>query len=172
MRSRYPGICIALAALILVSCATPTLYAPMDGEFGYADELTGPAKAKVTFYGNPHTPRDTVETYLLYRAAELTIENGYAVFAVRGAQTEAVTEYRANGDGICESLFYHRGFAYSAFGFPWSVQAADPAAQRFEASAHVVFMNGEPAHPGEDTYIADAIIQWLMPCIHRPGNAR
>lgn len=66
------------AVLVLTGCATATPYQPLSasarGEGGYSETQLEQGKWRVTFAGNTLTSRDTVEAYLLYRAAELTIE--------------------------------------------------------------------------------------------------
>jgi hypothetical protein len=78
-------VCIALA-----SCVTSGLYQPADvrtGRTGYAETQLGEASWRVEFVGDDFTSRETVETYLLYRAAELTLESGYAWFAMAATST-------------------------------------------------------------------------------------
>ena len=93
-----------LAALILIlaggaalaSCATPTPYQPAVGvgqsRTGYWDEQVESNRFRVSFAGNSLTSRDTVERYLLYRAAELTLQKGFDHFILVTRDTETRTE--------------------------------------------------------------------------------
>ena len=74
----------ALAALaVLGACATATPYqAALDGQKGYANQQIESNRWQISFAGNSLTDRKTVETYLLYRAAELTDQEGYDYFQV------------------------------------------------------------------------------------------
>jgi hypothetical protein len=79
MRSRGFSFIASLAlAVALASCATPSLYQPADnreGAAGYTEARLSETAWRVEFVGDDFTSRETVETYLLYRAAELTAEN-------------------------------------------------------------------------------------------------
>lgn len=80
-----------LAALaVLAACATATPYqAASVGDRGYTDQKIETNRFQVQFSGNSLTERKTVETYLLYRAAELTAQNGFDHFRVVTRDTEA-----------------------------------------------------------------------------------
>jgi hypothetical protein len=71
-RSLAQAIVIAIFAAVLVACVGATPYQPAQPRgFGYTEERLDKNKYRVTFRGNSITPRETVEDYLLYRAAEL-----------------------------------------------------------------------------------------------------
>ena len=80
----------------LASCETATPYQPAPpggggvhtGAYGYSDYKVDAARWRVTFAGNSLTSRETVETYLLYRAAELTASNGFDWFEMAQRHTE------------------------------------------------------------------------------------
>ncbi|MCR9194047.1 MAG: hypothetical protein NXH88_04895, partial [Hyphomonas sp.] len=62
-----------LALAFLGACATATPYqAALEGQKGYANQQIESNRWQISFAGNSLTDRQTVETYLLYRAAELT----------------------------------------------------------------------------------------------------
>ena len=85
---RSGGIALA-AALALSACATSTPYQPdvrgQRATGGYSEQRLGENRYDVTFRGNTLTKRDRVEGYLLYRAAELTVQNGFDSFHRRPA---------------------------------------------------------------------------------------
>jgi len=71
---------IAAAALVLAGglagCETATPYQPLkpgSSAGGYSETKLEGDRWRITFAGNSMTSRETVETYLLYRAAELTV---------------------------------------------------------------------------------------------------
>ena len=72
-RSATLAAAIALAAA-LTGCATPTPYQPnIPGQAvsgGYSETKIESNRWRVTFAGNTLTSRETVEGYLLFRAAE------------------------------------------------------------------------------------------------------
>ena len=83
---------LGLAAL-LAGCATQAAYEPRrPGQVtGYTDRELSPGRWRVTFTGNAVTPRETVEDYLLLRAAEVTLANGGTHFIFDSRDTAAQT---------------------------------------------------------------------------------
>ena len=78
------------AGLALTACATSTPYGPATrGGFGYTDQRIDGNRYRVTFRGNSSTSREQVENSLLFRAAELTVQNGFDHFIVVENDTEA-----------------------------------------------------------------------------------
>lgn len=76
----------------MTGCATPTPYRPAAStgadRTGYSDQRVEANRFRVTFTGNSMTSRETVEQYLLYRAAQPTTEQGYDWFTMADRQTE------------------------------------------------------------------------------------
>ena len=61
----------AAAAGLLAACATQTPYqsASTERAYGFQEQWIEDNRVRITFRGNTLTDRETVETYLLYRAA-------------------------------------------------------------------------------------------------------
>ncbi len=78
-----------LCVLGLGACATLTPYQPLEGRYGYSEQKLDSDRYRIVFAGSSATPRQTVENYLLYRAAEMTVFNGYDHFIVSNASTQA-----------------------------------------------------------------------------------
>jgi hypothetical protein len=80
------------AALGLSACATPTPYQPLASKGavrgGFTDVKVSSDRYRITFQGNSDTDRDTVERYLLYRAAERTLADGYDWFMLTNRATD------------------------------------------------------------------------------------
>lgn len=112
---------ILAAALTLASlgaCATATPYqAAQEGQRGYQNQQIESNRWQISFSGNSLTDRQTVETYLLYRAAELTVQQGFDHFRVVQKETEASRTLMPIGFGpdpfysgfACDFAFYGRG---------------------------------------------------------------
>lgn len=83
---------VIAAGLAVASCMTATPYQPAVGSgsarTGYWDEQVDADRFRVSFSGNSLTSRDTVERYLLYRAAELTVQRGFDHFVLVDRDTE------------------------------------------------------------------------------------
>ena len=175
-------IAAAAGALMLSACATATPYQPVGATStrgGYAEERIAANRFKVTFSGNSVTARDTVEMYLLYRAAELTVENGFDCFATENRSTDRDTRYVGSPDpywgGSPWGPYWHPYWRhYSRLGWSrwdpiwgddWDVQEIT----RYEASSEVIMSKG--ACPAGDRYSFDAreVMTNLGPRVVRPG---
>jgi len=146
------------AASVLAACtAMPTPYQPAVGtRWGYEENQIETNRFRVSFGGNSLTDRETVETYLLYRAAELTVEQGYDYFEVVERATDTDTRY-VNTDPFNP---YYGGFSvhYAYFHPRWGWRGwRDPfwddvqmrEIRRFEASAEITLGTGsKPEHAG------------------------
>jgi hypothetical protein len=81
---------LALAILLAVGACTtsPTPYRAAADGGGYRDQQIESDRYRVSFTGNSATPLDRVQDYALYRAAELTVANGYDYFKVASRSTD------------------------------------------------------------------------------------
>ena len=128
------------AACTLAACATATPYQPLhDGE-GFSEQKLESNRFRVTFSGNSITPRKTVENYLLYRAAELTLESGYDYFIIADRGTEAQTRYTQTFTGGLGFGNYWWG-PRSALGVGVDVGNSIPSTE-YEAQADFVMYKG------------------------------
>ena len=115
---------IAASALTLAACATATPYQPASkpGAFdGFSQQMIENDRARVTFGGNSLTNRETVENYLLYRAAEVAVERGFETFTLQERDTEAKTRTHIT-PGLGGGFGYDPYFGYSFFrpNYGWS----------------------------------------------------
>src|SRR5690554_3761321 len=69
-----------LSGLLLAACATPYQASGLTG--GYSEKEIEPGIWRVTFSGNGHANYETVQTYWLYRSAEVAMEKGYDGFEI------------------------------------------------------------------------------------------
>jgi len=79
-----------LAALSLSACATePTHFQPAarGGAVGFSEMRIEPGRYRVTFQGGPGAPAAQVEDYVLLRAAQLALAEGYDWFRVTDRRT-------------------------------------------------------------------------------------
>ena len=75
-----------LLALLIASCAA-TPYQPLRDGRGYSEQKIESNRYRVSFAGNSYTPLQTVQDYVLYRAAELTLASGYDYFMLGNQST-------------------------------------------------------------------------------------
>ncbi len=171
---------LSLAAMgfVLATCATPTPYQPDVGQFGYSDQLIETGRYKVSFSGNSLTKRETVETYLLYRAAELTLQIGNDYFVVAERDTDERTTYRANYgyypyNNFYYSLHFHGGrrHYYPYYGYGYGFGYDDFYSRpitRYTASADIVTFQGDKPRENAAAYDARDVVQNIGPSVVRP----
>src|SRR4051812_48968858 len=101
---RLPPKAAAPLALLaaITGCATATPYQPLttrgDARGGYSEQRLEENRFRVMFTGNSFTSRQTVENYLLYRAAELTTQAGFDGFTMTDRGTDPHTTTRVFHD--------------------------------------------------------------------------
>jgi len=156
-----------IALALLVACASPTPYAPArDGE-GYAEQQLERDRYRVSFAGNSLTPRETVENYLLYRAAEIALERGRDRFQVVDQETDKDTTYYSNvnlyNTAGCGPYPYYDSTC-GGFGFGTSSPIV-----RYSAYANIILIPNDDSRQNDQTYNARDVLDKLGPTIVRPG---
>ena len=161
----------ALLALLVAGCATPTPYSPADGGFGYTSEQLEDNHYRITFTGNFATPRETVEDYLLYRAAEVTLDTGHDYFIVTDKDLERSVTYQALDYGYHDPWYYRRyWWSGGAFGPFWGPPAMTVRPlDRYAAYATIAVFSGKKPADRENAYDARAVKARLEPKIAHPG---
>ncbi len=172
----------ALFAVIgagLTTCATPTPYQPASNNGGYSEQLIENGRYKVTFEGNSLTKRETVENYLLYRAAELTLQSGNDYFIVAERDVDEKTSYRSSPSSYSHgylfySIYYHHGFApyypYYGYGPGFGYDYYSRPITKYTASADIVVYKGEKPKDNPLAYDARDVMAHLGPTIQRPAQ--
>jgi len=162
----------------LAACETPTPYQPLQppslsGQWGgYSEARIENDRWRVSFRGNEETPRATVESYMLYRAAELTLAQGYDWFEAAQRHTDTHTSGYAYDWGPGWGWgwgFHHRRF----FGDPfWMDDVTFDTTQRYDAAVEIVLHHGPK--PANDPHAFDArqVVANLGPEIARPAPGR
>jgi len=75
---------VAVIALSLAACETATVYQPAlrAGAVGYTDYRIEPGRYRITFQGGDGAPAGQVRDYVLLRAAEVALRDGYDWFRI------------------------------------------------------------------------------------------
>lgn len=157
---------VATIAVLLAACATTTPYQPREGKrgHGYSEQMLESNRYRVNYSGNSSTPRETVENYLLYRAAELTLQHGYSYFKIAQQDTDRNTEYRHSFNGGFGGLYggYYWG---PAFGLGATTSTSE---SQYEAQAMVLMFKGTKPADDPGAFDANEVRQNLQPLIVRP----
>ena len=188
-------ISAALATAIaggLVACATETPYQPAPpghsaAGYGYSDTKIDQVHWRVSFAGNSLTSRETVEKYLLYRAAELSLEQGFDWFQTTDRHTDAKTSYYSDPDPFYRSPYwasygwgwrpswrYYGGFGWRSWdpwfgGAFWANNVDIQQVNRYEASSEIVMGKGD-APSGEKVFDAHEVMKNLGPSLLKPKS--
>ena len=187
------AVLAATATLALGACATETAYRPATGSgfarTGYSDRQIEPNRYIVSFAGNTYTSRDTVERYLLFRAAELTLSRGYDNFILADKQTDLRSRtYSTPGPG-------YGGFGYGSIGAfggwgpswryrgrgfgwrSWDPYFGDPfwdrgidiqTVDKFEATAEIILGKGPKPRDNIRAFDARAVVDSIGPSVVVP----
>lgn len=188
MKTRRLAVAAMLAAATALSaCATATPYQPnvpgaaVSG--GYSDYQLDANKFRVTFSGNTLTSRDTVERYLLYRAAELTLAQGYDYFIIQARDTDKTTRTYIDPPMYGPSWRYGYWRPYwSYWGPSWGWRTWDPywgdpfwadrvdvrTVEKYQAMADIVMGKGAPPANEPAAFNAREVVANLGPSIQRP----
>ncbi|MDE2488514.1 MAG: hypothetical protein KGO51_14065 [Alphaproteobacteria bacterium] len=182
-----------LAALVLAgglaACETATPYQPnIPGQAasgGYSEVRVEPDRWRVTFTGNSLTSRETVEAYLLFRSAELTVQQGYDWFNIVDRHTERDAHTYVQPD-----MMYHPWYGYGYwrpywryYGYGYGWRTWDPwwggpfwadsvdiqTVQKFQATAEIQMHHGQKPADDPAAFDAHAVIQNLQPHIQYPA---
>ena len=156
-----------LAAALLTGCMTPTPYTPRtEGQgTGYTDRALTSTRYRVTFTGNSVTPRDTVENYLLLRAAEVTRAAGYSAFMFDTRNTRANHTYDAVPYGPPGPYWgFARGWGgWGGWGFAYDPAVDVVVRTNYEAYAEIVLLTPEQAAKEPRAINAADVIAHLGP---------
>lgn len=162
--------------LLIAACATATPYGPADRSgYGFSEQRIEQGRFRITFRGNSSTPRETVENSLLYRAAELTVDQGFDYFVVEENDTEARTTLSTSGG----PAFYGRygfgqrfyrpyyAFPYYAYGWGWGAPYDSYTREitRYSAVAYVTMHRGDKPEENPRAFNARDVIDNLGPVV-------
>lgn len=171
---RLAGLAVA-AALGLAACGTygPTPYQPAAGsQQGYADTMIESNRFRVSFKGNSLTNRETVENYLLYRAAELTLQQGYDHFTIANRDTDQNRKLRSSGPSYYGSrldyLYFHPRHGWIGSYSPMWGPSTYKEVTQYEASAEIVLGRG-PKGSDPNSFDAREVSKNLAGQVTRPA---
>ncbi|MBW4329441.1 hypothetical protein KY084_00930 [Stakelama sp. CBK3Z-3] len=187
LRSALTGTALA-AAVLTAGCATPTPYRPATGvggynDNGYSDMRIEQNRYRVMFSGNSLTSRETVERYLLYRAAELTLQQGYDYFVMADRDTEKQSRTYVDqpfGGGFGPYSGWSPYWRYYSPGWGWrgwSPYWGDPfwgnevdvrTVDRYQAMTEIVLGKGPKPKDNVRAFDARSVIDNLGPTIEMP----
>jgi hypothetical protein len=188
---------LATTTLMVAGCATETRYRPATGQGfnrqGYSERMIEPGRFLVSFAGNSVTSRDTVERYLFYRAAELTLQQGFDYFVMADRDTNLQSRtfstpgiggpwgYGGFGGYWGPSWrYWGRGFGWRSwdpwfgggfgggFGGPWGNDFDVRTIDRYEATAEIVMRKGPIPRDNIRAFDARKVVESIGPTVQLP----
>jgi len=185
---------LATTTLMVAGCATETRYRPATGQGfnrqGYSERMIEPGRFLVSFAGNSVTSRDTVERYLFYRAAELTLQQGFDYFVMADRDTNLQSRtfstpgiggpwgYGGFGGYWGPSWrYYGRGFGWRSWdpwfgggfgGGPWGNDFDIRTIDRYEATAEIVMRKGPIPRDNIRAFDARKVVESIGPTVQLP----
>jgi hypothetical protein len=160
---------VVLLGLLLAACAgKPTPYQQTQGGYGYSEQRIEENRYRVSFAGNSATSRQTVEDYLLYRAAELTVQNGHDWFGV--ADRDTVQEYAGYGGSPAMGMGVGGGSGGVGVGLSFPMFGGGGGAPSYTAHMDILVHDGEKPQDNANAYDAFSVISRLQPKILTGGS--
>jgi hypothetical protein len=157
----------AAFGLLLAGCATQTPYqassTPNSSGYGFSEQAIESNRVRITFSGNTLTERETVETYLLYRAAEVTLQRGFDYFTVVNRDTESRSRLQADGPAYggypgffpYDYRYFSPRFGWSPWYDPfWDQPTTYREVTRYEATAEITMARGRKPANAANAYDA------------------
>ena len=164
---------LALTAGLLAACMGPTPYQPRtEGQqTGYTARALTQTRYRITLTGNSATPRETVESYLLLRAAEVTRAAGYSSFLFDTRNTKANHSYQTVPYGPPDpwgpgfgAWGRRGGFGYwGGWGFPYEPNYDVVVHTNYDAYAEIVLLTPDQAAHEPRAINAAEVIKHLGP---------
>ena len=180
---------LSVTAFGLGGCETATPYQPIAAQHGedrggYSEQQIEANRFRVEFSGNSLTSRQTVDRYLLFRAAQLTLNNGFDWFQSIDRHTDKQTSFYGDGDPYYGGFgpewgLYRRGFGwgygfggfgpYGGFGYgPWGGPFDVDQVTRYQASVEIVMGHGPKPVNNPRAYDAREVVAHLQGSIQYP----
>jgi hypothetical protein len=164
---------LAAVAGLLAACATATPYQPAaTDQYGFREQQIEGNRLRITFSGNTLTERETVENYLLYRAAEATLERGHDYFIVANRDTEEHSRLQGSGPPRFAYDYWYfsprRGWSpwYDPF---WGDTLSYREVTRYEAVAEIAMFDGQKPAGDPNAFDAREVQANLQGQVVRPA---
>jgi hypothetical protein len=160
---------------VVAACQTPTpsrqALSPYDD--GYTTQQIESNRFRISFKGNSLTTRQTVDTYMLYRAAEVTLQGGGDYFVVVNKDVDKNTAYENYGDDLAwgwgGGWGWRHGFGgagYAGGGFDYTRPISS-----YDAIADIMTFRGPKPMGNPNAYDARDVLNAIGPTVVRimPG---
>ncbi|GAB3671783.1 CC0125/CC1285 family lipoprotein [Salinisphaera aquimarina] len=154
-------ITLLLGCTLLAACASGPAYRPAvrADDFGYRDTMLTSDRFRVSFSGDYAMARESVETFALFRAADVALAHGATHFRINSRETSPVT---SNGGGPSTSIGY--GYGYPFFGTGIGYSSGGYSRTRYETVLEIQIGPDIP-DSGPEIYDANELKRNLSPSV-------
>ena len=152
---------VALAAFTLAACETGTAYQPAlrPGAMGYNDYAIEPGRYRISFQGGDGAPAGQVRDYVLLRAAQVTLRDGYDWFRI--SDREGYVAPPRNRGSVSIGI---GGFNFGrGGGFGGGVSTAVPIGGGPQIGRSIEILTGKGPIPTDGAYDARGVERNLGP---------
>ena len=192
---------LTASTLLVAGCQTETTFHPATSRGfyseGYSERALQPGRWLVSFSGNSVTARDTVERYLFFRAAQLTLQQGFDNFVLANRDTKLRQRTYATPGGFGGGYGggFGGGFGYGGFGGYWGpswryhgafgYRSWEPfgygawgggldinTIDKFEATADIIMRHGPIPQGDVRAFDARKVVETVGPSVVLPGQER
>jgi len=165
---RISKLAAAAGLAVLAACSYPTPYQPAASPkgTGYTTQRLESNRFRVSFKGNAITSRQTVDTYMLYRCAEVTAQAGYDYFIIVNKDVDKNTMYETYGDDLAWGWGGGWGWRHGWGGFGMGYEQARPISS-YDAIADIVALRGRKPVDNPYAYDAQDVLNAIGPTIVR-----
>jgi hypothetical protein len=171
MKKAAYRLVFAVAGLTWVSACAPEIpyFGPKDADHptGYTDEKLDQNRFRVTYSGSSATNRETVENFLLLRAAQVTRQAGSNFFMFDMRDTKTHTTYFSEIPGWAGPPYYGwywHNWAYAGF----DNEVESRPITRYQAYAEIIVLTDAQAAKEPRAIDAQSIILHLGPTAMPP----
>jgi hypothetical protein len=159
----------AILAFAILLCSCATAYQPRSFTGGFSDIQIDQNTVRVSFRGNAMTGRDTVETYMLYRCAEITLEKGFDYFVLVDGGTDVQHDtHVSQGSYQSSTTVNSMGSGYATANTTGTYTPGTVTTyRRFGSTSVIKMFNGEKPANAPNAYTAQEVKSYLDPRIKR-----
>ncbi|MES0873816.1 CC0125/CC1285 family lipoprotein [Sinimarinibacterium thermocellulolyticum] len=153
--SRLPLVFLLCAALGAACAGRATPYQPVTNGYGYSEQRLEQDRYRVSFFGNARTDAETVTNYVLYRAAEITLDQGYDYFVVIDRSTQG-QQPAGGGPSVGVGLGAFRFGGSGGFGISigTTTSVGGGGGDAYRGTADILLRKGDK--PADDVQAFDA----------------
>ncbi len=170
LRFRFAMLAMPVVAVLLAACATATPYQPVRNGYGYAEQRLEADRYRVSFFGNKHTAYDAVADYMLFRAAEITLDNGYDHFVVTDRSTQG-QQQAGGGPSVGLGLGGFRFGGSGGFGISVGTRTGiGSGGDAYRATADIQLRKGPKPADDVQAFDARAVKANLAARVRRPAS--